>query len=152
MRHFSSMWETRVPTCIGKDTSRDSPRLYKINRANDCRLNGDYNPLHATAEPGKAMGFGGIILHGVYAYNLVAHSILERLCGSDPSCFREMYARFSGVVKPGDRIQVTFWRMGATTNGWEELRWMASVEGTGKVCLRDGRLVIRAKTGSSSKL
>jgi hypothetical protein len=48
------------------------------------RLNGDYNPLHATPEPGKAMGFGGAIMHGLYSCKseLVATKRLwhERSC------------------------------------------------------------------------
>ena len=39
------------------------PRRPKTNRI---RLNGDYNPLHATPEPGQKMGFGGAIMQ--YAF------------------------------------------------------------------------------------
>jgi hypothetical protein len=32
------------------------------------RLNGDYNPLHATPEPGQKMGFGGAIMSVLFSY------------------------------------------------------------------------------------
>lgn len=106
-------------------------------------LNGDYNPLHATPEPGREMGYGGIIMHGVYAYNCVAHDLLKELGHSDPTNMREFQAKFTGAVKPGDWIQVDVWRMGPDGNGWEEIRFVARVVSTGKVCLGDGRALTK---------
>lgn len=37
------------------------------------RLNSDYNPLYTTSEPGKQIGYNGIINHGILTYNLIAH-------------------------------------------------------------------------------
>lgn len=109
-----------------------------------CRLNGDYNPLHATPEYGQQMGYGGIIMHGVYAYNRIAHDLVRKLGGGDPSTFREMSARFAGPVKPGDKIRVELWKTGTTQDGHDDLRWTAVVVGTGKACLTDGRAEIRS--------
>jgi peroxisomal enoyl-CoA hydratase 2 len=117
------------------------------------RLNGDFNPLHGTPEPGKEMGFGGIILHGVYAYNRIMHDLLREYGKSDPANIKEFSARFSGVVRPGDQIQTDIWRIGVVdANGWEELRWTALVVGTGKVCLSDGRAVVRLASSKVAML
>ena len=112
------------------------------------RLNGDYNPLHGTPQPGNAMGLGGIILHGVYAYNRVAHDLLRALGQSDASNIREFQAKFAGVVKPGDHLQTSFWRNCGSTDGeWEEIRFTTKcVNRDGKVCLSEGRTLLRTRT------
>lgn len=88
------------------------------------------------------MGYGGMIMHGVYAYNRIAHDFVRKL-GGDPSTFREMSARFAGPVKPGDKVKVELWRVGSTEDGYDDLRWTAVVAGTEKACLTDGRAEIR---------
>lgn len=100
------------------------------------------------------MGFGGIIMHGVYAYNCIAHDLLKELGQSEPANFREFQAKFAGVVRPGDHIKTQVWRLGADPDGWEEIRWVATVLETGKLCLSDGRAVIRTSclTATDSKL
>ncbi|PHH80080.1 hypothetical protein CDD80_2922 [Ophiocordyceps camponoti-rufipedis] len=107
------------------------------------RLNGDYNPLHATPEPGRKMGFKGAITHGLYQWNAVCHAILRELGGSDPTNMREFQARFASPVMPGDKLVTRVWRVGKAEGGWEELRFYTEVEG-GKVCLSNGRALIKA--------
>lgn len=104
------------------------------------RLNGDYNPLHATPEFGNQMGYGGIINHGVYAYQLIAHEIVRRLVECKAASLKEISARFAGPVKPNDEVQVDIWRV----SGQGEIRWTAKVLGTGRVCLSDGMAVVQS--------
>jgi peroxisomal enoyl-CoA hydratase 2 len=106
------------------------------------RLNGDYNPLHATPEPGRKMGFGGAIVHGLYSWNAACHDLLKALGGSDPANIREYQARFASPVRPGDKLVTRVWRMGNDKDGFEEVRFETSVEG-GKVCLSNGRALIK---------
>ncbi|WPH02143.1 Hypothetical protein R9X50_00499800 [Acrodontium crateriforme] len=119
------------------------------------RLNGDYNPLHATPEPGKAMGFGGAILHGLYSWNCAAHSLLKLLGGSDPANMKEFAARFASPVKACDVLVTQIWKMGnKDSEGFEDVRFVTSVKG-GKVCLSNGRAKVRVvgeKKTISSKL
>lgn len=116
------------------------------------RLNGDYNPLHATPEPGKAMGFGGTIIHGLYSFNATAHDLLKVLGGSDPANMKEFGARFASPVKPGDKLVTKVWRMGnKDSDGFEEVRFVTNVEG-GPVCLSNGRAKIRVTKPKSSRL
>jgi peroxisomal enoyl-CoA hydratase 2 len=113
------------------------------------RLNGDYNPLHATPEPGQKMGFGGSIMHGLFSWNKSAHVLLKELGDSDPKNIKEFQARFASPVKPGDKLVFNVWRTGDIKDGWEEIRFTVQVEG-GKICLSNGRALMRP--ASSSKL
>ncbi|KAM5355763.1 hypothetical protein ACJ41O_002409 [Fusarium nematophilum] len=107
------------------------------------RLNGDYNPLHATPEPGAKMGFGGSIMHGLYSWNTSCHQILQALGGSDPENIKDFQARFASPVMPGDRLITSVWRTGEKKKGgFEEVRFTVQVAG-GKVCLTNGRALIR---------
>jgi peroxisomal enoyl-CoA hydratase 2 len=115
------------------------------------RLNGDYNPLHATPEPGKQMGFGGAIMHGLFSWNTTCHGLLEVLGGSNPANIKEFQCRFASPVKPGDKLVTKMWRMGKPDkDGFEEVRFVTNVEG-GKVCLSNGRALIKV-VGVKSKL
>lgn len=118
-------------------TTPETPLLY--------RLNGDYNPLHADPEPGKKMGFGGVIIHGLYSWNWAAHGLLQHLGGSDPANFKEYQARFASPVRPGDKLIAEAWKTGQFQGEWEEIRFQVRVDG-GKVALSNGRALI--KTGN----
>ena len=129
-------------------THAESAHLY--------RLNGDYNPLHATPEPGLGMGFGGTIMHGLFSWNVACHGLLKLLGGSQAGNMREFAARFASPVKPGDCLVTRIWRMGEVdAEGWEEVRFVTSVKEGGKVCLSNGRARMRCvgqKATNQSKL
>ncbi|MCJ1394022.1 hypothetical protein MMC18_006900 [Xylographa bjoerkii] len=114
------------------------------------RLNGDYNPLHATPKPGQKMGFGGTIMHGLFSWNTTCHGLLQTLGGSDPANMKEFQARFAAPVKPGDKLITEMWKIGNIKDGWEEIRFVTRVEG-GKVVLSNGRAWMRC-VSSKSKL
>jgi len=126
-----------------KQTTAETALLY--------RLNGDYNPLHATPEPGKKMGFGGVIIHGLYSFNWACHGLLQHLGGSDPANIKEYQARFASPVRPGDKLVTSAWRTGEIKDGWEEIRFEVKVEG-GKVCLSNGRALMKCVGPVNSKL
>lgn len=116
------------------------------------RLNGDYNPLHATPEPGQKMGFGGAIMHGLFSWNATCHGLLKELGGSNPTNIKEFQARFASPVKPGDKLVTEMWRTGEKKDGWEEIRFLTKVQG-GKVCLSNGRAMMKCvEGGTKSKL
>ncbi|KAK2059277.1 MaoC like domain-containing protein [Colletotrichum caudatum] len=126
-----------------QQTTKESALLY--------RLNGDYNPLHATPEPGKKMGFPGAIMHGLYSWNATAHGLLKAFGGSDPANIKEYQARFASPVMPGDKLVTDAWRTGNVKDGWEEIRFQTKVEG-GKVVLSNGRALIKVVESPKSKL
>ncbi len=73
------------------------------------RLSGDRNPLHSDPEFAKMGGFDKPILHGLCSYGFTGRALLHTLCGSDPSKFKSMKARFSRPVIPGDTLTVSMW-------------------------------------------
>jgi len=112
-------------------------------------LNGDYNPLHATPEPGKKMGFGGIIIHGLYSWNATAHGVLKSLGGSNPKNLREFQARFVSPVRPGDKLTTEIWRTGKVDGeGFEEIRFITKNQ-DGKAVLSNGRALMKVVNKSS---
>ncbi|KAJ5774505.1 hypothetical protein N7457_009401 [Penicillium paradoxum] len=114
------------------------------------RLNGDYNPLHATPEPGQKMGFGGTIIHGLFSWNSAAHGVLRELGGSNPANMKEFQARFASPVRPGDKLITEIWRMGNVQDGYEEVRFVTKND-KGRVVLSNGRCLLKV-TGVKSKL
>ncbi|KAI0512475.1 Thioesterase/thiol ester dehydrase-isomerase [Xylaria bambusicola] len=124
-------------------TTTQTPILY--------RLNGDYNPLHIHPEPGKKMGFGGVIIHGLYSWNWAAHGLLQKLGGSNPANMKEFQARFASPVKPGDKLVASVWRTGEMKGEWEEIRFIVKVAG-GKVVLSNGRALMKVVGEAKSKL
>ena len=115
------------------------------------RLNGDYNPLHATPEPGQKMGFGGTIMHGLYSWNTTAHALLKQFGGGDPANLREYQARFASPVKPGDKLVTQAWVTGEKQGEWQEVRFVTQVAG-GKVALSNGRALLKITGDAKSKL
>ena len=130
----------REPDAIHEtQTNAESALLY--------RLNGDYNPLHATPEPGQRMGFGGAIMHGLFSWNVACHALLKTLAESDPSNIKEFQARFAAPVKPGDKLVTQIWRTGEVKEGWEEVRFVVK-SGNGTVVLSNGKAAMRLKEKS----
>lgn len=132
--NFPAPKDRKPDVVLEHQTSAESALLY--------RLNGDYNPLHADPVPGKKMGFGGVILHGLYSWNSTCHELLKAFGASDPANIKEYQARFASPVKPGDKLVTRAWRMGKEQGGFEEVRFETSVEGA-KVCLSNGRALIK---------
>lgn len=112
-------------------------------------LNGDYNPLHATPEPGQKMGFGGTIIHGLYSWNATAHAVLRELGGSDPKNLQEFQARFASPVRPGDKLTTEMWKSGETNkDGFEEVRFVTKNQ-EGKTVLSNGRALVKIANRNS---
>jgi acyl dehydratase len=73
------------------------------------RLSGDRNPLHSDPVFAKRAGFDRPILHGLCTYGFTGRALLHTVCGSDPTRFRSMAARFSRPTYPGDTLSVSVW-------------------------------------------
>ncbi|KIW68177.1 hypothetical protein PV04_04138 [Phialophora macrospora] len=105
------------------------------------RLNGDYNRLHVTQEPGKSLGFGGPIMHGLFTYNCAAHAVLKTVGNSNPANLREFSARFAAPVRPGDELVTQVWKLGQFEGPYEEIRFVTLVNG--KAVLTHGRALVK---------
>lgn len=67
------------------------------------RLTGDYHPIHIDPEVSRANGFDRPILHGLCTFGIAARSIAE-LFGAHPADLRQIEAKMSAPVMPGDTV------------------------------------------------
>jgi acyl dehydratase len=144
----------KVPNYPPPDRAPDATRVTQttMETAHLYRLNGDYNPLHADPEPGKKMGFGGPIIHGLFSWNMSAHAILQAFGASKPENMKEFQARFAAPVKPADKLITEMWRTGEKgADGFEEIRFIVRVEG-GKTVLTNGRALVKIEGQVKAKL
>lgn len=65
---------------------------------------GDFNPLHTDPQVGEALGFGGIIAHGMLIMGF-AGQMLSDFFG--PAVLRSFDVRFKGMTHIGDVITCT---------------------------------------------
>jgi acyl dehydratase len=96
------------------------------------------------------MGFGGVIIHGLFSWNMSAHAILMKLGGSDPKNLKEFQARFASPVIPGVKLVTEMWRTGKKEGQFEEVVFQVKT-GEGKVVLSNGRALVNV-VGPKSKL
>jgi acyl dehydratase len=71
------------------------------------RLSGDFNPLHIDPEMSSMGGFKVPILHGLCTFGIAAKHILEKY-----GDFKNIKARFSKHVFPGETLETNMWKEG----------------------------------------
>ncbi|KAJ8597649.1 hypothetical protein M405DRAFT_803380 [Rhizopogon salebrosus TDB-379] len=102
------------------------------------RLSGDYNPLHIDPELGKAMGFGGVILHGLSTFGFAARGLIQAIANGNARALTVFGARFTSPVKPGDELETSAWEVGPGPNGTTEITFITKNLTSGKVALGNG--------------
>ncbi|KAG9233848.1 HotDog domain-containing protein [Amylocarpus encephaloides] len=134
INHGDQVYNREPDHIMYEQTNKETSLLY--------RLNGDYNPLHATPEPGKAMGFPGVILHGLVAWNMCAHAVVRCVGKSDGNSLREFEARFVAPVLPGDQLKIEMWVNELYGNQEViEVQFLCHIIGKG-IALKAGRALI----------
>ncbi len=63
---------------------------------------GDFNPIHIDPEFGKAVGLGGVILHGLCTFGFMAKAVTDWT--GDPGALKRIKCRFAKPVHLGDTI------------------------------------------------
>lgn len=137
--HPTAIYETRVPSTAAHLYRYVVIFIY-LDFAYCHRLNGDYNPLHATPEPGIALGTGGVIMHGLYTWNVTAHLLIQKQADSNPAALIDFGARFRAPVKPGDTLVTEVWDIGSSHSGSRDIRFQVKHGST--VVLSNGRALI----------
>ncbi|GAA5899652.1 hypothetical protein JCM8208_000618 [Rhodotorula glutinis] len=115
------------------------------------RLSGDYNPLHIDSSVGEALGFGGVILHGLCSYGHAARAVVLNVAKGDGRRLKYMSARFTSPVKPGDELETSMWVSSDAASGGQRVDFVQKVKATGKACLGGGVALVLAE-GKGSKL
>ncbi|MDB4927711.1 MAG: hypothetical protein JWM10_195 [Myxococcaceae bacterium] len=96
----------REPDAVVEETTRPEQALLY-------RLMGDLNPLHADPEfPLVARFEGRPILHGLCTYGFGMRAVAKGVAGGDATRLREVTARFTKPVWPGDTLRTEVWREG----------------------------------------
>lgn len=75
-------------------------------------LSGDLNPLHRSDLVARSAGLDSRIVHGMWTSVMAQRLALDTLVDGDPTRLRRWDMRFLAAVLPGDRIEVTFTRVG----------------------------------------
>ncbi|WP_433342646.1 MaoC/PaaZ C-terminal domain-containing protein [Streptomyces sp. CA-253872] len=99
------------------------------------RLSGDMNPLHADPAEAARAGFPRPVLQGLCTYGTALRVLVDTLLDGRPEPVRRYAARFSGVVFPGETLELRVWRTGAG-----EARAEAVARGTERLVLSDAVL------------
>lgn len=96
----------RAPDAVVEETTRSEQALLY-------RLTGDVNPLHADPEfPLVARFDGKPILHGLCTYGFGMRAVAKAVAGGDADRLREVSARFTKPVWPGDTLRTEVWSEG----------------------------------------
>lgn len=96
------------------------------------RLSGDRNPLHVDPEAARAAGFERPILHGLCTFGMVARALVRHCCDDSPDRVREIGARFSAPVYPGDVLRLEIWQRA------DRIRFRAFASGRHRAVLDHG--------------
>lgn len=101
---------------VNEPPQRDPDHMVSYTTAPDqafvYRLSGDRNPLHTDPSFAARGGFPTPILHGLCSYGFTGRGLLHSLCGSDPSRFKHIEARFASPVIPGETLDIRMWDNG----------------------------------------
>jgi acyl dehydratase len=98
----------------------------------------DYSSYTLRREAAAAMGFPGLVVHGMLTQAIAGRAIVEKACGSDSTRLKRFACRFSAPVYlvPGQAITTRIWalepRAGIRAFGYE------ASDAAGRVVLRHG--------------
>lgn len=99
------------------------------------RLTGDRNALHADPHAARKAGFARPILHGLCTFGMICRALLERVTDWRPERITSQSARFTGIVFPGDALEMAIWLDGTEASVVATVADRGTVA-TGKATLR----------------
>lgn len=103
------------------------------------RLSGDTNPLHADPAVAAKAGFPKPILHGLATWGNAARALVQLFADHEPSRLRDIRARLTSPVYPGETLVVEGWCVAEV-----EVAFRVRVKERDLVVLNNGRAQIAA--------
>jgi len=97
---------------------------------------GDPMPIHLDDEIAKAMGFPGIIIHGLCTMAFTSQAAIQHACPDDPTRLKRLAVRFSKIALPGQTITTRIWNAGER-DGRDAHAFETSSD-SGDVVIKDG--------------
>jgi len=102
------------------------------------RLNGDWNPLHASPIVARKAGFDQPILHGLATYGVAGYAILKTLLNYEVERVASIFGRFTAPVYPGETLRTQMWVDGNVVS------YRVRVIECGLVAINNGRVELRS--------
>ncbi|XP_023321911.1 peroxisomal multifunctional enzyme type 2 isoform X2 [Eurytemora carolleeae] len=145
---FNGPRNSKHLTPVSTPPSRSPDKTLKhkttVDQAALYRLSGDLNPLHIDPAFSAIGGFSSPILHGLCTYGIAVRHVIDGFCAGDPGAVREIKARFSKPVLPGQTVITEMWKDA------DKVLFSCQVQETGEKCLTGGW--IRIQGFNNSKL
>ena len=135
---------TPVSTPPSRSPDKTLKHLTTVDQAALYRLSGDLNPLHIDPAFSAIGGFSSPILHGLCTYGIAVRHVIDGFCAGDPGAVREIKARFSKPVLPGQTVITEMWKDA------DKVLFSCQVQETGEKCLTGGW--VRIQGFNNSKL
>lgn len=128
----------KAPSCpVPADRAPDFAVTQRVadNQAALYRLCGDRNPLHLDPAAARAGGFERPILHGLCTFGFATRVFVDQALAGDVTRLKEISARFSQPVYPGDDLIVEGWQ--------EDQRWLLQVRTPAGVVMNNAQALIQ---------
>ncbi len=119
----------RLMGSISLPTTRDQTFRY-------AGASGDRSPIHIDDEAARSMGFPCKFNQGLCTLAVVSRGLIDLAAGGDPRRVRRIAVRFSGVVFPGNSIDLSVHEVDPASSGNLVFAFEASSEG--RAALRHG--------------
>jgi 3-hydroxyacyl-CoA dehydrogenase/3a,7a,12a-trihydroxy-5b-cholest-24-enoyl-CoA hydratase len=106
-RRLDRVSERPADMMLREKTAGNQALIYRLT-------SGDRNPLHADTRFSALLGYPQPILHGLCTFGYAARALLKNFAANDPQRFKNLRARFSSHIFPGETIQTEMWQESAT--------------------------------------
>lgn len=113
------------------DATYDKDQTFRYSPAS-----GDPMPIHLDDDFAKAMGFPGIIIHGLCTMAMTSWAVIENTCPEDPSRLKRLAVRFNRIALPEQTISTSIWSNGSGQYG--DKFHFETVNNLGDVIIKDG--------------
>ena len=103
-----------------------------------------WNPIHTEREVALAAGLPDIILHGTATWALAGREAVRLFCDGRPERLKRLHGRFTGMVIPGNDIEIHFGEPAEQADGSRAVGFMVKTH-EGDAAMRAGVAVVDAE-------